>query len=658
MAHAESRPAYGGRARVPISETPVVDPLAPTDGARQIARLVFDTLFACPNGAPEPRLAVELTGGDPLRPLLKLRAGVTLHDGRALAATDVAASLQRATHSSSPTAFVLAPLVTARAIAVDTVELQLSRPTPELPTLLCAPATAIAVPSSKGTHALIGTGPFFVADFDARHVVLRAFPAHFAGRPYLDEVVTMVVASRTEEAGGYELGLLEESRQGAAAFAGGHPKHPAVVVDSEPGATTFVAVGAALSPAARAVVAPALAALDRKRLAKSTTPNLVLVDEGPRLRSRPSRYAPGRQAAHGDQGRFEDAPLDDRLLAELARVGIDATIERAASRDFVERLAAGRFELALATVATPAADPALALHAVAAALDPAGARTRFGHGAPAKIDAVIVGRRAARASGTTRRADRCPARRNSRLGQRVLRATAEAEINEAVLQIGAGLRGRAPAHGGRARLGPRRPRAAIPRRLRARARRSGGRRRVGVLRQTLEVNEVAATRHLARVDDPLVGPLLLELGKGELDENASVELGHRTSEEMQALGLDLLTLVDAHGDVLAAGHFPGRAGERADPSPAQSAAALHMERVVQSGSVRVVLAIVATQTVEAHFADGIAPRIRVSSGRELGSTFLAQLHQRAQLFLPDGRVLSTLTGTWPPKRTIRAASCG
>ncbi len=399
--YAESRPSYGGRARTPLSETPVVDPLAASDGARQIGRLVFDTLFTCPvsaTQAPQPRLALALIGADTLRPTIKLRAGVTLHDGRILSAADVAASLTRALRSSA--AWLLAPILSARATGADTVELQLGRPTPELPLLLCSPVAAIAVPSAKGKgRPAVGTGPFVVAELDARHVVLRAFAAHFAGRPYLDELIGRVVASRTEEAGGYELGLLELSRQGPTAFAGGHPKHPFVVVDSDPSATTFLAIGQSVAAAARPNLAAALAALDRRRIARSTAPPFI-ADDGPTAPSPPVTAPRSAVKLLIDGGRFEDAALNDRLLAELARVGVDASIERAQPRDFIDRLSNGRFEVALATTSVCSTDPGLNALALVAAVDPRQAQSRLLHAAAlpdmGNLPVLILGRRAAR----------------------------------------------------------------------------------------------------------------------------------------------------------------------------------------------------------------------------------------------------------------------
>ena len=179
------------------------------------------------------------------RARLTLRADVKFHDGAALTAGDVAASLG---HSlKQPGGWMLAPIVAARAVSEQVVELQLSRPAPDLPLLLSTPASAVILPGGAPRAKPVGSGPFAVDKIDHGTVALRAFAEHFAGRPYLDHLVLRAFASRTEEAGAYEIGALMASRHGVSAFEGGAPRHAGTVTDGPPGITVFLAIGPKIS---------------------------------------------------------------------------------------------------------------------------------------------------------------------------------------------------------------------------------------------------------------------------------------------------------------------------------------------------------------------------------------------------------------------------
>src|SRR5205823_15053464 len=120
-------------------------------------------------------LALALDNSE-LRARLTLRPEVRLQDGSVLKAAEVAASLMRAL--ASPAGWTLAPIVSARALGDDVVELQLARPAPDLPLLLSTPAAMVAK-----------SGPFAVDKLDHGGVALKAFGEHFAGRPYLDKLL-------------------------------------------------------------------------------------------------------------------------------------------------------------------------------------------------------------------------------------------------------------------------------------------------------------------------------------------------------------------------------------------------------------------------------------------------------------------------------------
>ena len=116
--------------------------------------------------------------------------------------------------------------------------------------------------------------------------------------------------------------------------------------------------------------------VDRERLRRLVgAPSVALGT--PSFRARRCRR-PRRPAAPGllvDASRFEHRALADRLLAELARLGVDASIELVDGPVFHWRRENGKYELLLGESLPPAPDPGLAELALLAAVDPSAART-------------------------------------------------------------------------------------------------------------------------------------------------------------------------------------------------------------------------------------------------------------------------------------------
>jgi MarR-like DNA-binding transcriptional regulator SgrR of sgrS sRNA len=357
-AGAEIRPAYGGGAQAALASAPTtLDPLSGEPGDLEAAALVYDTLFRVEGGKVRPHLALTLENVEQHARIV-LRPDIKLHDGTVLKAADVAASLTRA--MKSPAGWMLAPIASVRAASDDVVELQLHRPAPDLPLLLSTTA-ALIVPA----HAReAGSGPFLVDKQDHESVALRAFAEHFAGRPYLDKLQLRSFASATEEAGAYEIGALQASRH----FLGGTSRH----TDGATGITVFLAVGGGVPMAAELQKALA-AGLDRERLRRLAGAPSVMVSAPnlPRVNLPPPRPRLGLLV---DQSRFEHRALADRLLAELARIGVDGSIELVDADTYHQRRERGQYQLLLGDALPPAADAALTDLALVAAVDPAAAR--------------------------------------------------------------------------------------------------------------------------------------------------------------------------------------------------------------------------------------------------------------------------------------------
>lgn len=377
-AQAETRAQYGGAVQAAMASAPTTfDPLHGGPGDAEVAALVFDTPFAAgADGKPRPSLALALDNADgATRARLTLRPDVRFSDGTPLTARDVAASLARALRE--PAGWVLAPLKSVRVVGAETVELELWRPAPELALLLSSPAAAVTPAGAPPGKRPIGSGPFVVDGSDAAGVRLSTNPACFAGRSYLQSLALRSFAARGDEAGSYEVGTIQAARHTTVALDAA--RRAAVTVDGPEALTGFVAVGRiADAEVVRRVLA---LAINRERLRRLTVREPAVVVKAP--------YDPGRAKAEVerrwhdarpklsllvDASRFDDRDVAERILADLARAGIDVAIDAVDAASYQARVEAGRYELVLGTAAPPAADAALATLALVAAVDPAAAR--------------------------------------------------------------------------------------------------------------------------------------------------------------------------------------------------------------------------------------------------------------------------------------------
>ncbi|HEX4458800.1 MAG TPA: ABC transporter substrate-binding protein, partial [Polyangia bacterium] len=250
-ASAETRALYGGSVQAALASAPTTfDPLRGGPGDAEVAALVYDTPFALDAaGKPKPSLALALdnpAGG--LRARLTVRPELRFSDGSALTARDVAASLTRALRD--PAGWPLAPIRSARAAGDTTVELELSRPTPELALLLSTPAAMITPNGMVSAKRPIGSGPFAIDASDAQSVRLSANADSPNGRPYLAALVLRAWPTRGDEAGSFEVGASQAMRHAAAAAMDpASARHPGLAVDGPQTITGFIAVGRSLDAA-------------------------------------------------------------------------------------------------------------------------------------------------------------------------------------------------------------------------------------------------------------------------------------------------------------------------------------------------------------------------------------------------------------------------
>ncbi len=181
---AATRPRYGGTLRVEMRAAPSA--LDPSNAeTTPLAGLVFETLVRMDAEAVQPCLAVSWQHDASARHWqFKLRPAVKLHDGSALTAAAVAASLQAAL-----------PGVTAAANeAGDGIVVRAAHPVPDLLLQL----------AHTGWFA---TGPFRPTAFDAgRRATFAANEDYWGGRPFLDAIEVQLGRTARDQLADLELG--------------------------------------------------------------------------------------------------------------------------------------------------------------------------------------------------------------------------------------------------------------------------------------------------------------------------------------------------------------------------------------------------------------------------------------------------------------------
>jgi peptide/nickel transport system substrate-binding protein len=198
----EGTPVTGGVLRVGMyTEARSFDP---TIGSNLMASAVYDSLLKMDStGDPKPYLAEAMTTPDDGRTwLLKLRPGVTFHDGTPLNADAVLFNVGR--QRDNPTALghlYTEPIESMRAVDDLTVEFVLKRPTGSFPVSFALPFSSgnlgtIASPAAVqqwgkdyGRHP-VGAGPFRFEEWIPNNkIVVSRFENYWQqGKPYLDGI--------------------------------------------------------------------------------------------------------------------------------------------------------------------------------------------------------------------------------------------------------------------------------------------------------------------------------------------------------------------------------------------------------------------------------------------------------------------------------------
>jgi peptide/nickel transport system substrate-binding protein len=193
-----------------VADALTLDPHSQNEGPTgALTHHIYETLMIrAVDGSLEPRLATEwyVHADDPTVWVIKLREGVTFHDGSALTAEDVVFSFERVRHESSGFRALHSGVTGATAVDDYTVHVQMSGPSPLYVQNLTnffimdkgwAEANDVVNPQNfaageenfavRNTN---GTGPYQLVSRDPEvRTVLRAFEGHWAPAPQVTEII-------------------------------------------------------------------------------------------------------------------------------------------------------------------------------------------------------------------------------------------------------------------------------------------------------------------------------------------------------------------------------------------------------------------------------------------------------------------------------------
>ncbi len=193
-------PAKGGKITIGVNGQAAFGPIDPHrmsgDMAVDLANQynVFESLTRQGNdGSLEMRLAESVTPDDDTAAVwtIKIKKGVTFHDGRELKAEDVIFSIKRIREPGTISGGHIGPVKSLEKVDDHTVRLVLEAPRSWLPTGLSDPYSGM-VPADFDPKTPIGTGPFQVEKVVSKEsVTIKRYEKYHGEHALLDEVVLL-----------------------------------------------------------------------------------------------------------------------------------------------------------------------------------------------------------------------------------------------------------------------------------------------------------------------------------------------------------------------------------------------------------------------------------------------------------------------------------
>ena len=234
------KPRRGGNMTIGIgfgvgaSNDPHVSPAGDQNVIRNFN--VFNLLFwNDKTGALKPALATSATANsDATLWTIKLRSGVTWHDGSAFTADDVVYSLKRivdpATNALGASTLAMVDAANIRKIDNLTLEVPMKFPFSVLPDQLATKGMSIVKDGAKTFDPPIGTGAFKLVSGDKNRIILeRNNNFWVSGMPYLDMVTIVNVMDATARINGVRTGKLDTIYPVDAVGAASVAKDPKVI---------------------------------------------------------------------------------------------------------------------------------------------------------------------------------------------------------------------------------------------------------------------------------------------------------------------------------------------------------------------------------------------------------------------------------------------
>lgn len=196
-AFAAPAPKRGGKIRVANESSSTADTLDPAKGSTGADYIRFFMFYSGltqldASLTPQMNLAESLRTSDAKTWVIKLRKGVTFHDGKTVGPADVVFSLLR--HKNAATASKVKTIADqftdAKATGPDEVTLTLASANADLPVILATPQLVIVKDGTTDFTTGIGCGPYKLKAFKpgVSTVGVRNDSYFKPGMPYLDEI--------------------------------------------------------------------------------------------------------------------------------------------------------------------------------------------------------------------------------------------------------------------------------------------------------------------------------------------------------------------------------------------------------------------------------------------------------------------------------------